>query len=107
MLTTSTVAGKRLLWGPGLQKLLSIATKMFVTHVRNKRRHALARVTPLDPDQIGIEFGEGLPRDAAAVIQDETALQKAGLASKQASLRRLFPGWSEADIEAEMERLPT
>jgi hypothetical protein len=105
MLTTSTVAGKRLLWGPGLQRLLSIATKMFVAHVRRKRRHGLARIRPLDPDQIGIEFGEGVPRDVAAVIQDETALQSAGLASKRASLRRLFPGWSEADIEAEVERL--
>jgi hypothetical protein len=105
MLTTSTVAGKRLLWGPGLQRLLSIATKMFVIHVRNKRRHGLGRVKPLDPDQISIEFGEGLPRDIAAVIEDEVALQKAALASKRASLRRLFPGWSEADIDAEIERL--
>lgn len=105
MLTTSTVAGKRLLWGPGLQKLLSIATKMFAVHVRNKRRHGLGRVRPLDPDEIGIEFGEGVPRDTAAVIEDEVALQKAGLASKRASLRRLFPGWSEADVEAEVERL--
>ena len=78
---------------------------MFVVHVRNKRRHGLSRVNALDPDQIGIEFGEGVPRDAAAVIEDEVALQNAGLASKRASLRRLFPGWSEADIEAEIERL--
>jgi hypothetical protein len=105
MLTTSTVAGKRLLWGPGLQRLLSIATKMFAIHVRRKRQHGLARIRPLDPDEIGIEFGEGVPRDVAAVIEDEAALQKVGLASKRASLRRLFPGWSEADIEAEVERL--
>lgn len=116
MLTTSTVAGKRLQWEPGLRKLLSIATKMHVTHVRSRwgfgatgsggndqpQRTALR---PLEPEEIGIEFGDGLPADLSAAIKDEVALQGAGLASKEASLRRLFPHWSEAEIEAEVQRL--
>jgi hypothetical protein len=105
MLTTSTVAGKRLQWEPGLRKLLSVATGMFVTHVQDKSRHGLSGVGALEPEQIGIEFGDGLPPDLSASIQDEVSLQGAGLASKEASLRRLFPDWSEAEIEAEVERL--
>lgn len=105
MLTTSTVAGKRLQWEPGLQKLLSIASHMFVAHMRDKRRHGLAGARPLAPEEIGLEFGDGLPRDLSSAISDEVALQGGGLASKQASLHRLFPNWSEADVEVELARL--
>jgi hypothetical protein len=105
MLTTSTVSGKRLQWEPGLRKLLSVTTRMFVTHVQDKARHGLGGVRALEPEEIGIEFGDGLPADLSVSIQDEVALQGAGLASKEASLRRLFPDWSEAEIEAEVERL--
>ena len=121
MLTTSTIAGKRLQWEPGLRTLLSIATKMYVRHVsglrsqvsglaasrepetRDMRRETAVR--PLEPEEIGLEFGDGLPPDLSASITDEVSLQGAGLASKEASLRRLFPDWSEAEIETEVERL--
>jgi len=115
MLTTSTIAGKRLQWEPGLRKLLSIATKMHAAHVKlgtgtNFGRRKLVPVPnfpnfPLEPEDIGLEFGDGLPPDLSASIKDEVALQGAGLASKPASLRRLFPDWSEAEIEAEVARL--
>jgi len=62
-------------------------------------------VRPLEPEEIGLEFGDGLPPDLSASITDEVSLQGAGLASKEASLRRLFPDWSEAEIETEVERL--
>jgi hypothetical protein len=48
-------------------------------------------VSPLSPDEIGVEFGDGLPADLSSSIRDEVALQGAGLASQEASLRRLFP----------------
>lgn len=101
VMTTSTVAGKRLMWEPGLRNLLSIATAMYVAHVRER----LARVRALQPEEIAIEFGDGLPRDFSEAIQDEVALQGVGLASKETSLKRLFPGWGEADVEAELRRL--
>jgi hypothetical protein len=123
MLTTSTIAGKRLQWEPGLRTLLSIATKMHVRHVTSRSGFGVQGsglgdvqrgtpnaeprtvVRPLEPDEIGLEFGDGLPPDLSASIKDEVSLQSAGLASKEASLRRLFPDWSEAEIEAEVERL--
>jgi len=123
MLTTSTIAGKRLQWEPGLRKLLSIATKMHVKHVtsgsgfgvqgsglggverRTPNAEPRTAVRALEPDEIGLEFGDGLPPDLSASIKDEVSLQGVGLASKEASLRRLFPDWSEAEIAAEVERL--
>ncbi len=122
MLTTSTVIGKQLQWEPGLRKLLSIATKMHVRHVSGPGSHVSGSsavglqpetrdmrpetaVRPLQPEEIGIEFGDGLPPDLSASIEDEVSLQGAGLASKEASLRRLFPDWSETEISAEVERL--
>jgi len=101
VMTTSTVAGKRLMWEPGLRKLLSIATRMYLAHVRDR----LARARALRPEEIAIEFGDGLPRDFSEAIRDEVALQGAGLASKETSLRRLFPAWGEADVEAELKGL--
>ena len=112
VMTTSTVAGKRLHWEPGLRKLLSIATKMYVAHVRRLPSPPSPLplgeglgVRALEPEEIAIEFGDGLPRDFGDAIRDEVALQGANLASKEASLTRLFPGWSPADVEAEIRRI--
>ena len=103
MLTTSTIVGKQLLWEPGLRKLLSLATRMHAVHVVSES----GPTAVLEPEDIAIEFGDGLPPDFSASIQDESALQAAGLATKQASLRRLFPDWTDAEIAAEVERLPS
>ncbi|MBM3499007.1 MAG: phage portal protein [Armatimonadetes bacterium] len=119
MLTTSTVVSKRLHWEPGLRRLLSLAMKMHVRHVSGlgsrvsgstssrqpETRDMRSETAVLEPDEIGIEFGDGLPPDLSASISDEVALQGAGLASKEASLHRLFPDWTEAEIDAEVERL--
>jgi len=120
MLTTSTVVSKRLHWEPGLRKLLSLASKMHAVHVvpgsalrvpRSTSGHQLETRNPelatavLEPEDIGIEFGDGLPPDLSASISDEVALQGAGLASTEASLRRLFPDWTAAEIAAEVGRL--
>lgn len=100
MLTTTTVGSKQLTWKPGLQRVISVGTKLYDVHVQ---KTSIPR--PLQPREIEITFGDGLPRDETGDIEIAVMVKGAGLpvTDKTILMTWIFPDWDEERADAELK----
>jgi len=99
-LTTSTVEGKRTVADPRLRHILSIAMKLWAVHgVEGEKPVAL------EPDEIGLQWSDGLPWDEMEAIQAASIIVTSGLPETRAELKaRMKPELTEEQIAALLEQ---
>lgn len=99
-LTTSTVEGKRTVADPRLRYILSIAMKLWAKHGIEGERPV-----PLEPDEIGLQWSDGMPFDDLSVIQNAVMLLTAVFPLPRAEfLKMVKPELTDEQIAALLEQ---
>lgn len=100
-LTTATMMGKQLVWGPALRRVVWIALSMWTAWVQDKAKPHLPFV--IGPRDLEVEFGDGLPRDEVEEVQTASQIKASRLPETDATLlRRMHPDWTDRQIAMEV-----
>ena len=107
--TQMTVGRRRLTWEPGIKQILSLATKLGAAQgyrADENGRPALAlKPKALEPRDLTVTFGDGLPPDSFEDAQEQTLLRTSELTSTESALRVLHPAWTDEQVTEELDRI--
>jgi hypothetical protein len=99
--TTSTVDGHRLVIDPLLRAVLSAATKLHAAWVQGAE--GVESVGWLEPDEIHLEWSDGLPEDMLESVQLASQAALSGLPLQKWRLVQIvFPEMTQEECEAEV-----
>lgn len=97
MKTQTAVRSRQATWGPSLQQVFSLATRLATAPgVVLKFKPTAGTIETLEPDEIAIGWQDGLPADRMEDIEEQTSLLTAGLQTKQRAVAALY-GMAEQD----------
>lgn len=94
--------GKARPWDEALPKILSLAAQIDALPVE---QGGFGRAWTAPADLPGVERANPLPTDEVEDAQVESTLLSAGGRSRETSVRRQHPEWSDDDVAAELERI--
>jgi len=90
MRTQTVVRAKQRMFGPALQQVFSVATKLATREgVVLRWQPTQGELVPVQPEDIAIYFNDGLPSDRTEDIADQAAMIEAGVQSKLAAIKEL------------------
>jgi len=106
MKTQTTVALKQRAWGPGLQRLLSVATKLAAAVGPGALdwKPAEGSLVAVGPEDITVTFSDGLPQDRMEDVEEQTAMVAAGLQTPKRAMMALH-GVSSEEADAMLEEM--
>jgi hypothetical protein len=93
---------------PALQRVFSIATKLANVAAASGAytvRTGERPPTVLQPEQVQITLGDGLPPDSFENAQEVTMDYTTGIMSRETAVRSLHADWGESQIAEELQRL--
>ena len=91
--TADAVEMRQIVYGEALARAMSIASK-------------LDRGAPaLEPQEINIEWADGLPTDPVEEIEGTSIEVQSQLLSRRTAIQSLHPQWSEERVEEELEEI--
>ncbi len=90
MRTQTVVRAKQRMFGPALQQVFSVATKLATREgVVLRWQPTEGELVPVQPEDIAVYFNDGLPSDRTEDIADQAAMIEAGVQSKLAAIKEL------------------
>jgi hypothetical protein len=102
--TQTTVKERWMRWEPGLKRLFSIATKLAASVGPRALGGSGAAIKPVEPEEIKLSYGDGLPKDNLEVIEEQATLLNAGMQSKKRAIEQYY-GLSEEEAQALLEEI--
>jgi len=102
--TQATVQSKQLTWTPGLQRVTSVATKLFNAEGVEVDWEPAEKgnVDELEPEDVTIVWNDGLPQDQREIVEEQVMLVEAGLTTRPLAIQEIT-GLDEADAETVAE----
>ena len=106
MRTQSVVRGKQAQFGPGLQDVYSLATKLYNSSEVGELAWSPdeGEVNILEPEDITIRWQDGLPSLAIEEIEEQALMLTSGIQSQLRAAQQIH-GLGEEDAEALLERI--
>lgn len=105
MRTQGTVQLRQQTWTPGIETLMSVATKLAVAPgVKLKWQPTSGTIAPLEPEDVTVTFSDGLPSDEIEQTQVETERIAAKIQSRKRAIMAL-DGVDEAEAEARVQEI--
>jgi len=99
--TAATVRARQRVYGPVIRQAISVASKL--AQVIEKGFLGFDGSIPvIEPEDIVLDWQDGLPNDDMETAEQETLLTSAGLTSKRSAVARLNPGMTEEQLDEEM-----
>ncbi len=89
--TADAVEMRQIIYGQALRRAISIASKL--------------GGPALEPQEINVEWADGLPADPVEEIEGISIEVQSGLLSKRTAIQSLHPQWSEERVEQELGQI--
>jgi len=102
--TSSSVKARQRIFGPAIAQAISLASKLAnSTEVGTVWEGAT--IPTLEPSQIALEWGDGLPNDTMQEIEEVGLEVGLSILSRQTAIEQRHPEWNAERVEMEIERI--
>lgn len=102
--TSSAVKARQRVFGPAIQHAISLASRLANSPTVDGVWDG-ATIPVLEPSEINLGWGDGLPDDTREEIEEAGMELSFGLISRRTAIEQRHPDWNAERVDTEMERI--
>lgn len=103
--TQATVGTRSLNWVAGIKLFVSLATKLANSDQVELPEYPKGSVQALEPVDVQVTMGDGLPPDEFETSQNVAVQVGAGVLSPRTGIEELHPDWTQERVDQELARI--